>query len=875
VTFARKVLLMPALAGLSFVGVLAINEVTGRANARLIEAIETGYIPALELSRDVQATLLELQRALQDAVTASDVEGLQRADELSRQLLDSLDRRRANPVFRPGEIESLHATFRTYYEGARATTRRMIDGDRGDSLDPALERMATEYRGLRDRLEEFTGRQRTEMMVALAQARENHRRSVGMMTLGLVLALIGVALVSRVLIRSTLGALRGAVEAAAALSGKELGTGRPRQADEIAALLGSLYEMVAALAEGEARLNEAQRLAHVGSWEWDEPSSHTTWSDEMRRIFGLTGTPPGSIDEYLALVHAADRDWVAAVLERGMAAGQPFNFQCRIVRPDGGVRIVLFHNEVRVDGAGTVVGLRGVTRDVTESETTAAALRESEERYRMLFENNPQPMWVYEVPSLRFLAVNDSAVRHYGYGRDEFLSMTIADIRPEEDRASLAKSVANGPQGLEKSGIWRHRRKDGTLLDVEITSHGVPFGARNARLVLANDVTERSRLEEQLRQAQKLEAIGRLAGGVAHDFNNILNIIMGYAEIVMRRLPFGDPLASKIAEILKAADRAAGLTRQLLAFSRRQVLQPRVLNLNAVVSEMDKMLRPLIGESVALTMRLQEPLGAVKADPGQMEQVIMNLAVNACDAMAEGGTLLLETRDVELDAAYVRLHPGASVGPHVMLAVADTGHGMDPETLARIFEPFFTTKAQGQGTGLGLPTVYGIVEQSGGSVDVESAKGRGTTFRVYLPRAAGQALPEKPTAPAPLQGGCETVLLVEDEPALRGMIRETLEQAGYRVLEGVAPSHALALAASHDGAIDLMLTDVVMPEMSGRQLADRLKSVQPATPVVYMSGYIDDAMGRHGSLEEGTHFLQKPFTPQILLRKLREVLRPD
>jgi CheY-like chemotaxis protein len=359
---------------------------------------------------------------------------------------------------------------------------------------------------------------------------------------------------------------------------------------------------------------------------------------------------------------------------------------------------------------------------------------------------------------------------------------------------------------------------------------------------------------------------------VAHDFNNILGVIMGYADILSRRLPRGDVLVGKATEILKAADRGAGLTRQLLAFSRQQVLQPRVLDLNSVMGEMDKMLRRLIGEDIELKTRLQERLGSVMADPGQMEQVVMNLAVNARDAMPEGGSLLLETRDVELDESYLRTHPHARFGPHVMLAVSDTGEGMDAETLSRIYEPFFTTKPQGKGTGLGLSTVYGIVEQSGGSIEVYSEKGRGTTFKIYLPRVEARAEHTAAAEQTPPLTGSETVLLVEDESALRGMIREALEEAGYRVLDAATPRQALAIAESHQGNIHMMLTDVVMPGMSGRDLAERLKPLRPGAAVVYMSGYTDDAIGQHGLLDAGTHFLQKPFTSQRLLLKCREVL---
>jgi two-component system cell cycle sensor histidine kinase/response regulator CckA len=424
-------------------------------------------------------------------------------------------------------------------------------------------------------------------------------------------------------------------------------------------------------------------------------------------------------------------------------------------------------------------------------------------------------------------------------------------------------------------GELTNMRKDGQLyLEAQtITPVRDARGEISHFVAVKRDVSNRRRFEEELRQSQKMEAVGRLAGGVAHDFNNILGVIMGYGEIVKRRMDAADPLQGKVAEILKAAVSAADLTRQLLAFSRKQILQPRVLDLNLVVADMDKMLRRLIGEDIELKTSLREPLGSVRADPGQIEQVLMNLVVNARDAMPGAGSLLIETAAVDLDASSLTLHPGARPGPHVLLAVSDTGEGMDKETVSRIFEPFFTTKALGKGTGLGLSTVYGIVEQSGGHVDVYSEKGLGTTFKVYLPRIEGTVtrVGVEP-APRPPRAESETVLLVEDEPALRSMICETLAEGGYRVLEAGTPRQALDVAAAHHGLIDAVLTDVIMPGMSGRELADRLRPLRPEAPVVYMSGYTDDAIGHHGLLDPGTLFLQKPFTADALLWKLHETL---
>jgi len=451
-------------------------------------------------------------------------------------------------------------------------------------------------------------------------------------------------------------------------------------------------------------------------------------------------------------------------------------------------------------------------------------------------------------------------------------------IRRRGYRALLAVPVKIGPRVV---GVLSVRTRQAGGFSTEDLSIATAFASQaavaleNSRLYQETEraYQELSQTQEQLTQARKMEAVGRLAGGVAHDFNNLLMVIMGRSELLLQQLEADDPKRGATELIRDTTRRAADLTRQLLAFGRKQVLQPRVLDLNAVVDNMSELLRRVIGEDIALGTALDPELGRVKADPGQLEQVIVNLAINARDAMPEGGQLTIETVNVELDASYARRHVEVTPGPHVMLALSDTGIGMDEATQARIFEPFFTTKPLGKGTGLGLATVYGIVRQSGGNVWVYSEPGRGTTFKIYLPRV--EDLPEPmdadPVAGQPLRG-METVLLVEDEPAVRDLARDVLTARGYTVLVARLGAEALQICERHPGPIQLAVTDVVMPEMNGRELAQRLAVLRPGLKILYMSGYTDHAVVNHGVLDPGTVFLQKPFGPGVLVRKVREIL---
>jgi PAS domain S-box-containing protein len=476
---------------------------------------------------------------------------------------------------------------------------------------------------------------------------------------------------------------------------------------------------------------------------------------------------------------------------------------------------------------------------------------------------------------------NEAAERLFGYTAAEILGKRVTVLFPPERLAEEEELLARITAG-ERVAHYEtvRRRKDGTDVDVSVSlspvrdASGAVIGAsktvrdltpeRKAKQILA-------RTEEQLQQAEKMDAVGRLAGGVAHDFNNLLSVILSLSEIVAEDMLPTDPARGDIAEIHKAATRAAELTRQLLLFSRQQIVMPKVIDLDAIVAGMDKFLRRIVGEDVDLVSSRENALWRVRADPGQIEQVIMNLVVNARDAMPTGGKLTIETKNAELDADYTRLHLGVTPGPHVMLAVSDTGIGMDAATQARIFEPFFTTK-EGKGTGLGLSIVFGIARQCGGSVWVYSEPGRGTTFKVYFPRVDGDtAVARETSAPKTLRG-TETVLLVEDQEQVRAVALGILKRSGYHVLVAQNAGEALLMCEKHPGKIHLLLTDVVMPQMSGTELARRLAQTRADMKVLCMSGYTDDSIVRHGVLESGVAFLQKPFSPQSLTRKVREVL---
>ncbi len=599
------------------------------------------------------------------------------------------------------------------------------------------------------------------------------------------------------------------------------------------------------------------------------------WLEVNGAACELFGVPPERLvgQEFAAL---AGPDYVRPVTWQKVVDSGPARGEIAIIRPDG------THREVEYSAVTDIApGVHlTVMRDITERAKAAQArsllaaiVASSEDAIISTTLDGTITSW------------NRGAETLLGFTAEEVMGRRLSAVIPPDRQHPTHQALGRVMAGMPVEHIETTRqRKDGSSVELSITVS--PIWDANGLVVgvsrIARDLTERNkaqaalrRTEEQLRQAQKMEAVGRLAAGVAHDFNNILSVILSYAETMGSDLKLDDPFSVEVEEIRKAAVRASDLTRQLLAFSRQQVLEPKVLCLNKSIAGMEKMLRRLLGADVELTIRPTAGLWSVKADPGQVEQILMNLAVNARDAMAQGGQLTIETANVALDSEHAREHRDVQAGSYVMLTVSDTGVGMDAETQLRIFEPFFTTKDKGKGTGLGLATVFGVVKQSGGHIEVQSEPARGTTFKVYFPKVADVADAPTPQPPSvEVHRGTETILLVEDDDQVRAVARDILRRKGYVVLEAPGGAEARLICEQNKAEIHLLLTDVVLPRMSGRHLVDHLLAIRPAMRVVFMSGYAGDAIMHHGILDSGFAFIQKPLTPSSLTRKVREVLGP-
>lgn len=533
--------------------------------------------------------------------------------------------------------------------------------------------------------------------------------------------------------------------------------------------------------------------------------------------------------------------------------------------------------------AGSVADLVSLLLQSEERRKAEEAVYESEERFKAIFDSSNDAILLQDPVSARILEANSRAQEMFGFTPDEFSAFLEKGGESSVPGYSYADIVQKVRQAFREGSLrfeWLSPHRDGHSIWVEVNLKRVTIAESEYVLANVRDIgnrkkneEERAQLEEQLRQSQKMESIGRLAGGVAHDFNNLLSPIMGYADLILSEISEGHPFFPELQQIREAAGRAANLSRQLLAFSRRQVLDMRVLNLNAVIGDFEKMLRRLIGEDIELVTHLDPGLGNIRADHSLIEQLIMNLAVNARDAMPSGGKLTIETANVKLDEAYARLHASVIPGRYVLLSVSDNGHGMDEATMSRAFEPFFTTKASGKGTGLGLATCYGVAKQHGGNIWVYSEMGHGTTFKVYLPRVGDDVTSETPSGASPAEDkGAETILIAEDEASVRDLVINVLRGRGYTVLAADSPEKAVELAEGHAGHIHMLLTDVIMPRMNGRELYDRVAERRPGIKVMYMSGYTADVIVNHGVLEPGTHFLQKPFSTRAIATKVRETL---
>jgi len=572
-------------------------------------------------------------------------------------------------------------------------------------------------------------------------------------------------------------------------------------------------------------------------------------------------------------IHPDDRERVQKAAEESQRTGMGKTLEYRLRHKNGSWLVLESTSSVIRDGNGKPEKLVIVNRDVTERKRAEEALRRSEAHFRSVVEDAPYGIYRASIPG-RFLQVNPALRKMLGY-EQELLSRELGrDIfRHDGEYQRLTELLTHTEEIKDMEMEWKKR--DGAPITVRCSGRRIndESGVPAYFEVFAEDVTEQRALEKQLRMAQKMEAVGRLSGGIAHDFNNLLGVIIGYSRLLKKALGADDALCEHAEEIEKAGQRAAALTKQLLAFSRQQVLTPAVLKLNSLVSDMEKMIQRLLGEDIEISLELNSELGSVKADQSQIEQVIMNLAVNARDAMPSGGKLKIQTGNVELDQSYTWNHPGSKAGHYVLLSVTDTGTGMDAATLAHIFEPFFTTKELGKGTGLGLATVYGIVKQSNGYIWVDSAPGKGTVFQIYLPRHSDQKVEaETKVDRAERPGNLESILLVEDADALKKLAQAFLEAGGFRVSSASSGEEALEVAARSAGTFDLLLTDVVMPGMNGRLLAEHLLRRHPGMRVLYMSGYTDSFIAGHGVLEPDTHLLHKPFTEEVLIRKVREVL---
>jgi two-component system cell cycle sensor histidine kinase/response regulator CckA len=634
--------------------------------------------------------------------------------------------------------------------------------------------------------------------------------------------------------------------------------------------IGSLRRRVADLERANALLESGryrELIEHARDMIWtvDGDGAVTFLNSACQATTGYTGQEMVQaaemiVPEKLRATHAA--------LARKWDGDPSKQYEIQISAKDGRA-VYLEVSSALLERAGAPACILAIARDITARKEAQESLRQNAENFEYLFSNHPMPMWVFDPQTLQFLEVNQAAVEKYGYSREEFLAMSSADLRPPGEARRLREFLGELPPGGHgDAGHWQHLAKNGRIIEAKVFWRAVNFAGRDAVLSVVEDITDRKLLEEQLRQSQKLEAVGRLAGGVAHEFNNLLTVILGYSQLLLNRIDREHPMHSGLDQIRESAGKAGILTRQLMAFSRRQSRQPGILDLNKVVAGMEKMLRRIIGDGIELVTKLSPELGLVHADPSQIDQVMMNLVLNARDAMPRGGTVTLETANVEVSEPEGAA--GHRAGPYAMVAVTDTGEGIDDENRRHLFEPFFSTRGQGEGAGMGLSVVYGTIQQHGGFIRVTSEPGQGARFEVYLPHLrdlAGASVYEGTE-----MGGFETILVVDDEADVLRLIAETLRGSGYTVLETADSAEALEIAKRERLHVDLLLTDVMMPKVNGCELADAWRILHPDLKVLFMSGYQEAPMAdrRVFGLEE--RLLLKPFSGVTLMQMVREAL---
>ena len=637
-----------------------------------------------------------------------------------------------------------------------------------------------------------------------------------------------------------------------------------------------------ALKSQRDRFEYILEATNVGTWEWNVQTGETVFNERWADMIGYTldELQPTTIDTWRRFLHPDDRKRSRAAVERHFGGESDYyETECRMKHKDG--HWVWTYDRGRVilrTDDGEPLRVYGTHQDISDRKHKEEALRREEKKYKTILRTAVDGFWLTDLEG-RLLEVNKAYCRMSGYSEDELLALHIPDLEGNMGPAEVADKIAEVQEIDFARFETRHRRKDGSLYDVDISAQPLAIG-RGRLVIFIRDITTRKqaeqenrRLQRQLAQSQKMEAVGRLAGGVAHDFNNMLGVILGYGDIALENTSPGEPVRADVQEIMKAARRSADITRQLLAFARRQTIAPKVLDLNDIVTNLIKMIQRLIGEDICLTWLPGKQLWPIRIDPSQIDQALVNLCVNARDAIRGVGRITIETGVQSFDEAYCKAHMGFIPGDFTFLSVTDNGCGMDQKTLQNIFEPFYTTKDMEKGTGLGLATVYGIVKQNDGFINVYSEPDIGTTFRLYFPRQDTEQMQalERDVA-APDVRGSETILLVEDEPMILNLARTMLEDLGYRVLAAKTPQQAKARVAEYQGRIHLLLTDVVMPEMNGLELADHLQSLIPGMKRLFMSGYTANVIAHHGVLDEDVNFIAKPFTRKDLAAKVRDAL---